>query len=167
MPKPPPVLFHVTFETHLPSIMRWGLRPNRRPNRWLSGGLEKSRRGVWLCQEKAVEYWWDTLAEYIWEPNLGDFRLLAVDSRGLKLTPCDEDQEFAPDWVCSGAIEPGRLTHWASDMLTEHGVMAYFYALGRGGEGGVIRRRAERGAKRLGMNVENCLRQARNVVRWD
>lgn len=51
-------LYHVTWTTNVPGIMRHGLIPNHNPNKWVLDTASRRSKGVtFLCSKQRMEYW--------------------------------------------------------------------------------------------------------------
>lgn len=101
------VLYHMTWGHHLKSILKDGLIPNHKPNKWPPGGQKRSKGKTFLCDESRMPYWEQEFGEG-WAFLVGDefdklddpFSMvwLAVDVNGLVIAADDDYDKTQDSW---------------------------------------------------------------------
>lgn len=111
-------LFHLTWDCHVPSILRLGLIPSYRPNAWaMNAANERSRGKLFLCEEGRRANWYDVyfddwLERPGWPDNPANLVWLAVEADGLSLNPDVSDSpndDYTGDFWTTEPIPAHRI----------------------------------------------------------
>jgi hypothetical protein len=113
------ILYHLTWESRIPSILQHGLVPNGmgNPNKWaLEAANKRSEGRLFLCREKSRRSWYDTFTGGWCDSNVenDDLRWLRVDASGVKLVSdecvIDGVKMYENDYWTTETIPPERIT---------------------------------------------------------
>lgn len=109
-------LYHLTWACHVESILRDGLIPSHRPNKFaFKAAVERSKGKLFLCRKSRKDYWLMTYQEgWVEEPNDNkDERLvwIVVNCQGLDLKPDEssENDDYTGDFYSRTTIPPDRI----------------------------------------------------------
>lgn len=107
----PKTLYHWTWDIHVSSILKDGLIPSCRPNKWaIDTASVRSRGKLFVCTKSRIAYWFDVYAgDWAECPEGGkDLALLRINAEGLLLTPDLPRSDYRGDFWTVETI-PGRL----------------------------------------------------------
>jgi hypothetical protein len=109
------LLYHLTWDCRVESILFRGLVPSYEPNKWVvRQAVERSVGKLFLCEASRKGFWYDIYSgDYAGWPNpAASLVWLRVDPSGLLLTPDVANNgvdDYAGDYWTADTIPPERI----------------------------------------------------------
>lgn len=106
-----PILWHITWLSYVPSILRYGLVSGRSRSRWeILAARRRSKGKIWLCGSERKRFWQMLFDEgWVREPTPDDVPVwLKVNTSGLAITP--DTGEYNGDYWTTNAVPACAIT---------------------------------------------------------
>ncbi len=107
------VLYHLTLESNVSSILAHGLMPNHTPNDWvMKAANDRSKRGNFLCTKKRKSQWEDIYSGgWVKRPSKNDrfvWLRLKVPLTWI-VADYSEGENYGGDFICNKVIPPNKI----------------------------------------------------------